>query len=417
MKFKIIMVLFMMFFISCTTEKLNRNADDDITESDSDVTDTDETDADAADMESDIENDADAEGDADAVADSDEESDADSDEIVCTKLSITGMYLETEWEYYGSISPELGSADKEDGIVMMFYAPEEPDSDSYEDYVMKVGEYELGKGNNAKVSTCTECVFVSEDYDEEEGTMSKMYAPESGVLKITGVKEGTMESKGTITAKMVQVYLDMVSGEAIPVPGGACLELDAEPWDTICVPACEGKVCGIDGCGGFCGDGCEEGTQCNDDQTECIPCTEITLSGLTSTPAEAPVYRGTLTENVAGADTDDRFQLVFSGYQDAGTFDLATGDNANFSTCKQCVLLYADASTDSETATYFQRSGTVTIDELVKDSYGCMSAESKGKIDNIVLVEVSFEGVVSTPVKDGGCFQLSTASWDTMPVE
>ena len=99
MKFKIIMVLFMMFFISCTTEKLNRNADDDITESDSDVTDTDETDADAADMESDIENDADAEGDADAVADSDEESDADSDEIVCTKLSITGMYLETEWEY------------------------------------------------------------------------------------------------------------------------------------------------------------------------------------------------------------------------------------------------------------------------------------------------------------------------------
>lgn len=409
MKSVVIAGFLFLFFISCTTEKMNRNKSDEDISDDVEITETDSTDTDFDKY------DEDSEIADEQFTDSDDISDADSDQIVCTKLSITGMYLDTEWEYYGSISPELGSAEKEDGVVMLFYAPEEPDSDSYEDYVMKVGEYELGKGNNSKISTCTECVFVAEDYDDDSGMMAKMYAPESGILKITEVKEGTMESKGTITARMVQVYLDMISGEAIPVPGGGCVEFDSESWDTICVPDCVDKVCGADGCGGFCGDGCDGDTQCSDDRTECIPCTEITLSALTSTPEDAPVYKGILTENVAGSDTDDRFQIVFSGYQDAGTFDLSTGNNANFSTCEQCVLLYADASTDSETATYFQKSGTLTIEELVKDGYGGMSEKSKGKAEDIILVEVSFEGIVSTPVKDGGCFKISTASWNTMP--
>ena len=404
MRFKVIIGFSLLFLISCTTEKMNRDKADEDTVSDSDAVDIDTA-----------ENDVDAEEAEDAVSDADVENDDDSDSIICTKLSITEMFLESETEYYGAISPELGSADKEDGIVIMFYPPEDSDSDSYEEYEMKVGEYELGTGNNTKMSTCTECVFVMEDYTEDTGMMAKVYAPESGILKITEVRKGTMESKGTITAKMVQVYLDMVSQEAIPVPGGSCVEFDSASWDTICVTDCEEKVCGEDGCGGFCGEGCEEGTQCSDDRTECIPCTEITLSSLTSTPETAPVYNGTLTENIAGTDTDDRFQIVFSGNQDAGIFDLATEDNANFSTCKQCVLIYADASSDSESATYFQKSGTVTIEELVKDYYGGISEQSKGTIENIRLVEVSFEGIISSPVKDGGCFQLSAASWNTMP--
>lgn len=413
MKFVVIIALFAMLFVSCATKKFNRDVNDGDVENDADLTDVDDVDDTEADA--DIEDDADTE---DAEVDVDEESDADADEIVCTVLTITEMFsYDDTFEYYGSISPDLGSPDKEDGLSMMFYAPEEPDSDSYEEYEMKVGEYELGIGNNAKISTCTECIFVAEDYNEETGGMAKLYVPESGVLKVTEVRDGTYESKGTITAKMIQVYIDMVSGEAIPVPGGGCVEFKSEVWDTICVPDCDGKVCGADGCDGFCGDGCEEGTQCNADQTECIPCTQITLSGLTSTPVDAPVYKSALTENVAGTDTDDRFELIFSGYQDAGEFDLATGDNANYSTCKQCVLLYTDASTDGEGAAYFQKSGTVTIDELVKDGYGCMSAESKGNMENVRLVQVYFDGTVSTPVKDGGCFDVTDASWDTMPAE
>ncbi|HSW59581.1 MAG TPA: hypothetical protein VLJ60_02215 [bacterium] len=413
MRFNAVVGILMLLSVSCATKKFNRDVNDGDVENDADLTDVEdvddaETDADITDESADIENDTDEADD----------SDADADEIVCTVLTITEMFAyDDTFEYYGSISPSLGSPDKGDGLSMMFYAPEEPDSDSYEEYEMKVGEYELGTGNNSNISTCTECIFVAEDYNEETDGMAKLYVPESGVLKVTEVRDGTYESKGTITAKMIQVYLDMVSGEAIPVPGGSCVEFKSEAWDTICVPECEGKVCGEDGCGGFCGDGCEEGTQCNADQTECIPCTQITLAGLTSTPVDAPVYKSTLTENVAGTDTDDRFELIFSGYQDAGVFDLATGDNANFSTCKQCVLLYADASTDGEAATYFQKSGAVTIDELVKDGYDCMSAESAGKIENIRLVQVYFEGSVSTPVKDGGCFDVTDASWDTMPEE
>jgi len=411
MKVAVIVAFFVMLCISCTTEKFERTINDGDVSSDADVTDVEdveaETDTDATDESADIENDADESDDSDADA-----------EIVCTVLTIDEMFsYEDIYEYYGSISPSLGDPDKEDGIGMMFYPPESDDSDSFDEYEMKVGEYELGTGANAKISTCTECIYVIEDYNEETEGMAKLYVPESGILKVTEVREGTYESKGSLTAKMIQVYLDMVSGEAIPVPGGSCVEFKSAVWDTICVADCTGKVCGSDGCGGFCGDGCDEGTQCNADQTECIPCTQITLSGLTSTPVDAPMYKSTLTENVAGVDTDDRFELVFAGYQDAGIFDLATGDNANFSTCKQCVLLYTDASTDSETKTYFQKSGTVTTDELVKDDYGCMSAESAGNIENVRLVEVSFEGAVSTPVKDGGCFDVTDASWDTMPAE
>ena len=40
----------------------------------------------------------------------------------------------------------------------------------------------------------------------------------------------------------------------------------------VCTPACDGKVCGDDGCGGECGT-CDAGKKCSDDQTECEDCT------------------------------------------------------------------------------------------------------------------------------------------------
>ncbi len=47
---------------------------------------------------------------------------------------------------------------------------------------------------------------------------------------------------------------------------------DVEPGtDIICVPACEGKVCGPDNCGGVCGE-CAEGETCNANGTACEFC-------------------------------------------------------------------------------------------------------------------------------------------------
>ncbi len=42
--------------------------------------------------------------------------------------------------------------------------------------------------------------------------------------------------------------------------------------DSFCFPACEGLVCGDDGCGGACGT-CPEGTYCGAGGKACIPCT------------------------------------------------------------------------------------------------------------------------------------------------
>lgn len=46
-------------------------------------------------------------------------------------------------------------------------------------------------------------------------------------------------------------------------PAGACV-------DGPCVPACAGKVCGPDGCGGSCAPGCQAGNQCNN-VGQCVP--------------------------------------------------------------------------------------------------------------------------------------------------
>ena len=57
---------------------------------------------------------------------------------------------------------------------------------------------------------------------------------------------------------------ECAEGETCNANGTACEFCDA-------VANCDGKVCGDDGCDGSCGE-CLEGETCSDDQTECIPC-------------------------------------------------------------------------------------------------------------------------------------------------
>lgn len=56
--------------------------------------------------------------------------------------------------------------------------------------------------------------------------------------------------------------------------------VDTPKEEEICVPNCEGKVCGLDGCGGQCGSGCPEGQICTAKQDKCVvpcdPTTEVT---------------------------------------------------------------------------------------------------------------------------------------------
>ena len=70
---------------------------------------------------------------------------------------------------------------------------------------------------------------------------------------------------------------DAVDAGSRPVPDiGHGIDITFDEPDTGCVPQCDGKVCGPDGCGSICGF-CPYGKACNEDGTECtLVCDPIT---------------------------------------------------------------------------------------------------------------------------------------------
>ena len=62
---------------------------------------------------------------------------------------------------------------------------------------------------------------------------------------------------------MTQAETDVSAGETGPTPADSGGDADA-PADAACQPACDGKDCGPDGCGGTCGS-CDDGNPCTTD--------------------------------------------------------------------------------------------------------------------------------------------------------
>lgn len=335
--------------------------------------------------------------------------DADVVSSVCIGISLGELTVATAG-YNGVLSENIGSADLEDIISFQFYIPGKNTPPAE----LTVGSYDLGAGKNKNYATCSECVLGYLDYDPSTGTAAKRFFQESGTLEITEIKAGTLESKGIVSAKLVEVTVDTSTFESTAVEGGACLEFEAAAWNTICVPDCEGKVCGMDGCGGVCGAGCEDGKQCNDAQTECIGCTVISIDTITGSADYPGLYEAMLKEDIGEQGSGDTFRIEFLGAQTAGEFKLGEGDNANYMTCGQCVVVAEDA--DAVARNYFQQSGTMTITDLKTDAEGGITEQSAGSIVNVRLVEVAIDGNTyeSTPIKGGGCLEIKTASWDTM---
>ena len=162
-----------------------------------------------------------------------------------------------------------GSAEIPDLLAMTFYTYDaEEDEWSY--------RTELLEGSETLKSYADDetAILMYEDYDLENESVGKYYVHESGKLNFTKVKEGTLESQGNGSFRVMEVDTDLIQ-----VPGGKCYEFNNVTWDTICVPQCDGKVCGPDGCGGTCGDGCGKDQTCSADQKQCVDfnCTEITI--------------------------------------------------------------------------------------------------------------------------------------------
>lgn len=98
------------------------------------------------------------------------------------------------------------------------------------------GTFDLGAGKETNFSTCSHCVAVFEDMNAE-GVAARYFFQTSGTLVLSvNPTPTTGEVKGRLEKlKLVEVTIDYAGKTYVstPVPGGACLEVDALDIDTL----------------------------------------------------------------------------------------------------------------------------------------------------------------------------------------
>ncbi len=134
------------------------------------------------------------------------------------------------------------------------------------------------------------------------------------------------------------------------------------------------------------------------------PCETITADDLLNTdnPQAPNFYMGGVTAGTPTPIDDFVIAQFFSGEQ--GTFDLGSGDNTNYATCNQCILVHEDVDTSSNPKTvFFQKSGTITVSKG-----NPTNGSGAGSLVNVTLEEVTVDPTTyqSTPVPNGRCLYL-----------
>ena len=408
------LLIFTMFlFVSCVSE----DEDPDETNDQSD------TSADTGNIDTDSPSDTDPSGTTDPASDTDpsdttdtssddpDTSSGDTDPVV-TPDGCIGFSIEPDMKYYQGIyyadvkGDVLGSSSLYDQLTMQFFLVE-----------VTAKTYDLTDEDNRNYSTCHECVRVFEDIDTNNGNKpARQYFPVDGTITVDET-DGVNGIRGTITAKLEEVTIDIVTDEdgyedyvSQPVPGGKCIEIESGFFNNICKPDCDGRICGDDGCGGTCGEGCGTDLACSADQKECVSyeCEKVTLSQFSLVDKIVPSYYeydSSLTPNI-GNDAADAFsfQIYYGEYMNK-EWDLAAPENSNFKNCKLCLLV----SEDQNSRLYFQQRGTVDLSNF-KPSDGTLSAPVK----DLRLIEVKIDTYehTSTPVPGGKCIEITNTSFD-----
>lgn len=98
--------------------------------------------------------------------------------------------------------------------------------------------------------------------------------------------------------------------------------------------------------------------------------------------------------------------IYFEFYSPAtGTFDLGSGNNANYQTCLQCILVYQDLFAGIEQKIFFQTGGSITIDS---NTIPGIAANVGLSWSNVTLAEVTInpDTFVSTLVPNGDCYNI-----------
>ncbi len=93
-----------------------------------------------------------------------------------------------------------------------------------------------------------------------------------------------------------------------------------------------------------------------------------------------------------------------------GSYDLTSSLNNNYEYCEQCVLVYEPLDENwNNFKVYFQTAGTL---EIIAGE----GTSGEGVLTTITLREVTIEDEVftSTLVPNGGCYEIQTATWNTI---
>lgn len=320
----------------------------------------------------------------------------------CEKITFDEVKMHAnqydDYYYETSVSGNvIGSTELEDIMTLHFYGNH---------YTLAEGKIDLESGDNANYETCTECLLLYEDADFVNNEYGRTFFQQKGELVFDEVKEGTFESRGHGSFRLVEVEIDDYTSESIPVPGGACYEVENLTWDTICIPQCEGgKICGNDGCGGECGEGCGEDLACSADQKSCVAfeCTEITMDEL----FDDQIYPGdniysysySITPDLGNTDTLETLRFAMYGNIQALRKYKLYGTNLRSSDVN--FTLYEDNE-----RMYFQQSGIVEFSSFDLDT-GYFEAD----LTSVRLVEIDVDtDYGSIPVPGGKCVEITNTS-------
>ncbi len=276
-----------------------------------------------------------------------------------------------------------------------------------EKFMAKAGTYDLGTYENQNGETCKTCVSI-----ELDPMSGRRFFQETGKLVVEestefGKSRGYMENVRFVEAKFEPSGIS--TNEITVVPGGDCFLVKRFDWNTICTPQCDGKVCGDDGCGGNCRDGCGFNQECRDDQTKCVAssCTPVTLEQIAVNGGWGPVsYHATYSPNTGDAAKADAFKMTFANAKEWGRFDLSAEPEDG---CVHCLNIEEDDSSKM----YKAVSGSLKIDKVDFDVYGMIAEKSAGKMENVVFAELDSD---SNVVDGGKCLAVKEAAWDTMCV-
>ena len=314
----------------------------------------------------------------------------------CPKLTFDEVYLE-----YGSYlayesNNAAGDPAKPDLLWIDFW-----DGSGNAIDKLEVGSYPL-----SDYESCDTCITLYEDMDMNTFSAEKLYSQTSGTFNITKVKEGTKESQGNASFRLVEVddYYQ-------PVDGGKCYDVDNLTWDTICSPDCTGKVCGSDGCSSVCGQ-CGKNQGCSRDQSKCE---DLDLSDCTGISIDFGTLKKHFSNSFETSSKDGRpyvYMVFFLGENEskikAGTYDLGSDKNLNYDTCTEAVRLYAayDQEFGDYTKMYFQHGGTLIVDSVADKNM------IKGTI-TAKLVEADIAEDNSTTFFSGSkCLEIETSAFD-----